>query len=107
MLRSFSRLWFSGFRINLPVWFMNQTGLLLRSFPREEVLLGESGEWTEVNAAELGELRHAPVVEAIATRERFQDPHIHGERLESAGAEEQHAIRNFLAHARQRTKTLL
>src|SRR3954469_8541755 len=49
----------------------------------------------------------APVVQPVTSRKRFENPHINGKRFEPAGAEEEHAIGNFFADARQETQAFL
>jgi len=60
-----------------------------------------------VGAAEVGDLRRLPTGEAVAALHRLDDPHVDGERFEPAGTEEEHAVGDFFADARERAETFL
>ena len=65
----------------------------------EEVLLSETGEGTEVGAAEVRDLGGLPAVQAVARGHGLEDPGVHGKGLEPAGAEEQDAVGDFFPDA--------
>lgn len=58
----------------------------------EEVLLGETGLRTEVDAAEVRDLGGAPALEPVAALHGLDDPGVHREGLQPAGAEKQDAV---------------
>lgn len=60
-----------------------------------------------MGAAEVGDLRRLPTGEAVAALHRLDDPHVDGESFEPAGAEEEHAVGDFFADARERAETFL
>jgi hypothetical protein len=71
------------------------------AFPRRTGIAGVARVRAEVGAAEVGDLGRLPTVETVAAGEGFEHPGVHGEGLELAGAEEQHAVGNFFADAGQ------
>ena len=76
------------------------------AFVGKKELLREAGERTEVGATEVGDLRRLPVGERVAAFHGLDDPHVDGERFESAGAEEEDAVGDFFADAGERAEAL-
>src|SRR5690349_17937624 len=59
-----------------------------------------------MDAAKLREVGNAPVLEVVASRERFEDPDVDGKCFEPAGPEKQHAVRDLFADAGKFTQSL-
>ena len=54
-----------------------------------------------MSPSEMSDLGGFPTLQAVPFRHRFDDPHVDRECLESTSAEEENAVRNFLADAGQ------
>lgn len=71
------------------------------AFPREQVLLGEAGDGSEMHAAEVRYLSRRPTGQSVAAGHRFDHPGVDREGFEVAETKKRHAVGDFFAYTGQ------